>query len=265
MPNGDNKKNDPLESVNKQISDMEEAESKAEAEGLKPWEYNLSAKTKEVTNERLAEEERIRKAEEALANGQPLEKGTTMINGNIVQRNINIPQDTTYGTKEVVEKTYPGGGIYRTTQGALNLTKELNKPGRTTALSPFSIADLYNRQQNKVDEYGNEYTYDPQMALDFPELREYQTKVGSKKVIQVIDRNNMINGKPAMFLQPVITKEDVLNNAPKQSDFSGDLNYLRKHSEALKKYFEDAGIDDWEKLIKDTGEFRNIYDVQYGQ
>lgn len=266
MPNGDNKNNDPLEAVNKQIADMEEAESKAESAGLKPWEYNLSAKTKEVTNERLAEEERVRKAEEALASGQQLETGTTVINGNVVRRNVNIPESGTTGSKQLVEKTYPGGGVYRTSQEALNLTEELNKPGRTTKLAPFSIAQLYSRQQNKVDEYGGEYTFDPQMALDFPELGQYIKQIKSpEKVIQVVDKNNMINGQPMMYLQPVITKEDVIRNAPRQSDFTGDLDYLQKHSEALKKYFEDARIEDWKKLITDTGEFRKIYDVQYGR
>lgn len=56
MANGNNNNQDPLEAINRQIADMEEAESQAEAEGLKPWEYNLAARTKKIEKNRIQQQ-----------------------------------------------------------------------------------------------------------------------------------------------------------------------------------------------------------------
>lgn len=50
---------DPLGAIDKMIADMEQAELDALNQGLKPWEYNLSALTKQRTAQRESEEQAI--------------------------------------------------------------------------------------------------------------------------------------------------------------------------------------------------------------
>lgn len=71
---------DPLEAVDRMIKDMEIAEYQAMQAGLKPWEYNLSAKTREVTENRTAEDQRLASLQQQQPGGtlpeaqQPLSK-----------------------------------------------------------------------------------------------------------------------------------------------------------------------------------------------
>ena len=268
MPNGDNNNKD-LEAINQEISDMQEAERKAQEQGLKPWEYNLSSLTSQQSKERLAEEEKVRKAEEALTAGEAPAFGTTTIGGEIARKDIT-PTEQVPIESNVVEKTYPGGGTLRTTQESLNLTNLLDQPGRTTKSTPANPAQLYYRQQHGFGAYGEygseEIPYDPQMEKDYPALEQYRKKYGAiTKVRQVVDKNNLVGGKPTMYVVPSVTIKDVIRSAPKQSEFKGDLNYLQKHEKAMENYFKDVGIEDWKKMVRNSDEFRNIYDLQYGQ
>lgn len=262
-----------LERIEQEISDMKKAESEQFEQGKKPWEFDLSAITTAFTKKREEQEaEEIRLTQEnknlslsdqtITPKQETTKKYTTMIGGQLA--NDKMPASIKEPSDEVIEKSYPGGGIYRTTKGAIELSKTLDEPGRQTKRTLLSPSELYKRQKSEIDEYGKEFDYQEQMGRDFPQLAQYKGKYNFNKVRQVIDKNNLVNGKPTMYLEPVINTEELIRKAPKESEFVGDLNYKAKHNKALENYFQGTGLGNWKDLIESTGEIQNIYDVSYG-
>lgn len=274
---------DMLEEINQELIDMNVAEQQATASGLSLGDFNLQTATAKIRADRIA----AQKLEEDVLSDPPslaqkpigeepvrtlsdLKRGTAVINGQIAEKDLEIPENI-FESEEYIEKTYPKGGVYRVSQAARDLARLYEDPSRidprtgkpSAPQSLYSVPEIYERQLTGADQYGEEFEFDAEMAKDFPELARYQKVLPFEKVRQVIDKTNIVDGKPTMYFQPVYDKEAVIRSAPKESEFAGLVNKTSKHTKALQEHFKRAGIKDWKKLIKDTDQFREIYDIKY--
>jgi len=240
-----------LDEVQQELDDVKVAKIRASQLGKGLGDYDLPTAAAMVRQERIAmekvaqQEQAYQQQQQIAPLAQPGQQGTisgsprgplgfstpqdgggkVMIGGEEAE-GASVTPNQEQGTDEVVTKGEEGGPIQRLDVTREQILETLAKG--TEGRNPFESIQLVNTIKEGVEGLSvtKTFKYTPDMKDKYPEVKRYVDQYGApKEVVQVEDKNSMVNDRPASFVIVNPNKGDVQKNYPKREDSVGkDIN-----------------------------------------